>query len=226
MSSVVVRGGSARRRSPRRGSRRGSSRADHRRHGVPGPAQQPQVDRSRSRRARARSAPPRWRRGPRRRGRGRAARASRSASRGCASTRRRRPHRRAPARERRASLGDHRRDGRLDLLAVKRRHHDPPRAVVVGAVDRQQAVAEQRDQVAEARLPPVEVLRMVDRDEPVRLRSEHEDDPAVQEAHAEDRPVALVSSRAVRQRVVRHPLRPGEVEVARPGREGNLPDAR
>ena len=35
---------------------------------------------------------------------------------------------------------------------MKRGHHDPARAVVVVAVDRQQPVAEQRDQIAEA--PP------------------------------------------------------------------------
>ena len=75
-------------------------------------------------------------------------------------------------------LGDHRLDRGGDLLAVEGGHHDRPGAVVVVVVDRQQAVAEQRDQVAEARLAPVEVLRVGDGDEVVGLRAEHEDDPA------------------------------------------------
>ena len=62
-----------------------------------------------------------------------------------------------------------------DLLAVEGGHHDRPRAVMVVVVDRQQAVAEQRDQVAEARLAPVEVLRVGDGDEVVGLGAEHED---------------------------------------------------
>ncbi len=90
-----------------------------------------------------------------------------------------------------------------DLLAVEGRHHDPARAVVVGVVDRQQAVAEQRDQVAEARLAPVEVLRVGDGDEVVGLGAEHEDHRVVQEAGAEDRPVLLVEGEQQRQRVAR-----------------------
>ena len=81
-------------------------------------------------------------------------------------------------RDRRLGLGRHRLDRGGDLFAVKGGHHDRPGAVVVVVVDRQQAVAEQRDQVAEARLAPVEVLRMGDGDEVVGLRAEHEDDPA------------------------------------------------
>ena len=50
-----------------------------------------------------------------------------------------------------------------------------PRAVVVLAVDREQAVAEQRNQVAEVTLAPAEILRVRDGDEVVRLRAEHED---------------------------------------------------
>ena len=81
----------------------------------------------------------------------------------------------AQALDRRRRLGDHRLDRGRDLLAVEGGHHDRPRPVVVGVVDRQQAVAEQRDQVAEARLAPVEVLRVGDGDEVVGLGAEHED---------------------------------------------------
>ena len=97
-------------------------------------------------------------------------------------------------------------------------HHDRPRPVVVVVVDRQQAVAEQRDQVAEARLAPVEVLRVGDGDEVVGLRPEHEDDPGVEQAHAEDRPVLFVVGEQQRQRVVGDLVGAGEAEVARPGR--------
>ncbi len=75
----------------------------------------------------------------------------------------------APARERCARLLEHHIDRGDDVLAVKRRHHDPSRAVVVGAVDRQEPVAEERDQVAEARLAPVELLGVLDGDVSVRL---------------------------------------------------------
>ncbi len=85
---------------------------------------------------------------------------------------------RAPSGERGARLLEHHVDRSGDVLAVERGHHDPPRAVVVGAVDRQQAVAEEGDQVAEARLAPVELLGMLDGDVGVRLRAEHEHAPA------------------------------------------------
>ena len=107
-----------------------------------------------------------------------------------------------------------------DLLAVEGGHHDLAGAVVVGVVDRQQAVAKQRDQVAEARLAPVEVLRMGDGDEVVRLRAEHEDDRAVQQADAEDRPVLLVEGEQHRQRVARRLQGAAEVEALRPRRIG------
>ena len=145
------------------------------------------------------------------------------------------PHRQVahPARRRRRSppaaappsaasaSARHRLDRRLDLLAVEGGHHDPPGAVVVAAVDRQQAVAEQRDQVAEAALAPVEVLRVGDGDVVVGLGAEHEDDPRVQQPQAEDRPVALVAGEQQRQRVVGHLAGAREAEAGRPGRIGN-----
>ena len=89
---------------------------------------------------------------------------------------------RPQALDRRRRLGDHRLHRSRDLLAVEGGHHDLAGAVVVGVVDRQQAVAEQRDQVAEARLAPVEVLRVGDGDEVVRLGTEHEDHRVMEEA--------------------------------------------
>ena len=182
--------------------------------------------RSRRSRARARSARPRRRPCRPRRGRGRAAPASRSASPGCASSRRRRRPRRgagarSPARPRPPSP----RPSAVDLLAVEGGHHDRPGAVVVVVVDRQQAVAEQRDQVAEARLAPVEVLRVGDGDEVVGLRPEHEDDLGVEQAQAEDRPVLFVVGEQQRQRVVGDLVGAGEAEVAR-ARAGSLPRPR
>jgi hypothetical protein len=110
-------------------------------------------------------------------------------------------------------LAGHRRHRGLDLLPVKRRHHHPALAIVVAAVDRQQAVTEQRDEIAEASLAPAEVLRVGDGDVLVRLRPEHEDDPSVEEADAEDRAELLVERQEDRQRVVGEAPRAGEVEV-------------
>ena len=106
-----------------------------------------------------------------------------------------------------------------DLLAVEGRHHDRPGPVVVVLVDRQQAVAEQRDQVAEARLAPVEVLRVADGDEVVRLRAEHEDDARVQQPQAEDRAELFVGAEQQRQRVVGDLVGAGPAEVVMAGRE-------
>src|SRR5688572_32128865 len=63
----------------------------------------------------------------------------------------------------------HRRAVAGDSLAVERRQHDLARAAVIVAVDRQQAVAEQRDQVAEAAVAPDEVLGARDEHEVVGL---------------------------------------------------------
>ena len=100
------------------------------------------------------------------------------------------------------------------------RHHDLAGAVVVGVVDRQQAVAEQRDQVAEARLAPVEVLRVGDGDEVVGFGAEHEDHRVVEEADAEDRAVLLVEGEQHRQRIARCLQGAAEAEVLRPRRVG------
>ena len=122
-------------------------------------------------------------------------------------------------RDRRLGLDTHRLQHRRDLLAVEGGHHDRPGAVVVVVVDRQQTVAEQRDQVAEAALAPVEVLRVRDGDEVVGLRAEHEDAARVKEAEAEDRPVLLITGEQDRQRVTNDLLGAGDAEVPRARRE-------
>ena len=63
---------------------------------------------------------------------------------------------------------------RGELLAVEGRQHDPARAPVVVAVDREQAVAEQRDQVAHRAVAPAEVRRVRHGHVVVRLRAERE----------------------------------------------------
>ena len=102
-------------------------------------------------------------------------------------------------------LGSHDLDRALDPLAVKGRHHDPARSVVVGTVDRQQPVTEQRDEVAEAPLAPVKALGMGDGDEVVCLGPEHPDASRVQQPDAEDRAVALIEREQDGERVMRHP---------------------
>ena len=89
---------------------------------------------------------------------------------------------------------------------------------MVVVVDRQQAVAEQRDQVAEARLAPVEVLRVGDGDVVIGLRPEHEDDLRVEQAQGEDRPVLFVGAEQDRQRVAGDLEGAGERVAAGPGR--------
>ena len=116
-------------------------------------------------------------------------------------------------RDRGLGLTDHRLDRGLDLFMVKRGQHDPPGAVVIAGVDRQQAVAEQRDQIAEAALAPVEVVGMRDRDVVVGGGPEHENHRRVHEAQGEYRPELLVGREQDRQRVVGHPARAREIEV-------------
>jgi hypothetical protein len=121
--------------------------------------------------------------------------------------------------DRPVGLQSHRLGRGGDLLTVEGGHHDRAGAVVVVLVDGEEAVAEQRDQVAEARLAPVEVLRVADGHEVVRLGADHEDHPRVQEAHAEDRPVAFVAVEQERQRVVSAGVGTGPAEVGRSGWE-------
>ena len=99
---------------------------------------------------------------------------------------------RPPAIERPLGLLGHDPGRGGDALAVKQRQHDPPRAVVVLAVRGQKAVADQRDQVAEAAVAPAELVAVGDEDEPVRLRAEHEHVDRVEDPDREDRSVLLV----------------------------------
>ena len=70
------------------------------------------------------------------------------------------------------------------------------------AVDRQQPVAHQADQVAEVRFAPAEVGRVRHRYVVVGLGPQHEDHVGVEQAQREDRPEALVGLQQQRQRVI------------------------
>ncbi len=82
---------------------------------------------------------------------------------------------------------------------MKRRQHDPPRVAMEVAVDRQQPVAHQADQVAKVRLAPAEVGRVRDGDVVVGLRPQHEHHVAVEQPQREDRAEALVGLEQQRQ---------------------------
>ena len=125
--------------------------------------------------------------------------------------------------DRRRRLVDHRLDRGGDLLAMEGGHHRRPDVVVVVLVDRQQAVAEQRDQVAEARLAPVEVLRVGDRHVVVGLGPEHEDDFRVEQAQGEDRAELFVAAEQDRQRVAGDLERAGDRVAARARRVAPAP---
>ena len=92
------------------------------------------------------------------------------------------------------------------------------RAVEV-AVDRQQPVAEQRDQVAQVALAPREVRGVRDGHVVVGLGPEHEHDVAVEDAQREDRAVALVGLEQQRQRVARERVVRAQSERRVAGRE-------
>ena len=139
-----------------------------------------------------------------RRGRGRTARASPRAARGAASRRRGPPRARLRAAASAASVSSTITSTESrDVLAVEGRQHDPARAAVEVAVDRQQPVAHQADQVAEVPFAPEEVGGVRDRDVVVGLRPEHEHDVAVEQPQREDRAVALVARRAASAAVPR-----------------------
>ena len=78
-------------------------------------------------------------------------------------------------------------------VAVEGGQHDLARAPVVGAVDGEQPVAQQRLQLCEAPVAPAEVGRVGHGHVVVGLGPEHEDLRHVQDAHAEHGPVALVA---------------------------------
>ncbi len=114
-----------------------------------------------------------------------------------------------------------------DVLAVEGGQHDAAGAAVEVAVDRQQPVAHQPDQVAEAPFAPLEVGGVRDEDVVVRRRPEHEDDVAVQQPQREDGAEALV---ALEQHLQRFRRRSGACAAARsasrPAGRGRAPGAR
>ena len=123
--------------------------------------------------------------------------------------------------ERGGGLLDHHVDRGGDPLAVKAGEHDQARAAVEVAVDREQPVAHQADQVAEVRFAPGEVGGVGDGDVVVGGGPEHEDDVAVEEPQREDRPEALVGLEQHRQRLVREAPGAREREARLAGRKGN-----
>ena len=108
------------------------------------------------------------------------------------------------------------------MLVVEGRQHDPARAPVEVAVDRQQAVAHQADQVAEVSVAPEEVGGVRDEHVVVGLRAEHEHDIAVEQPQREHGAVALVAVEQHRQRLVGEAPGAGEREacLARRVRDG------
>ncbi len=118
-------------------------------------------------------------------------------------------------------LGGHRVERGRDRVAVKRGQHDLARAAVIGAVDRQQAVAEQRRELPEIALAPMEVGRVRDEHVVVGGRAEHEHDPLVEDPHAEDGPEAVVAVEQDRKRIGDEPHRARHVET----REASRPAA-
>ena len=176
----------------------------------------------RRRRAPPRTARRRRSRAPGRcRGPGRTARASRRASRGGASSR---TDRAVPGDEPldgMLGLLTDRLDGGGDVLAVEGGEHDAPGAAVEVAVDRQQPIAHQPDQVAEAPFAPLEVGCVRDEDVVVRRRTEHEDDVAVQQPQREDRPEALVALEQHLERFLREAARARKREAGLARRVGH-----
>ena len=126
----------------------------------------------------------------------------------------------ADAIERLPRLGGHDRVRGLDALAVEGRQHDPAALAVEVAVDREQPVAQQRDEVAHEPAPPREVGGVRDRHEVVGLGPQHEDHVGVEDPDREHRPEALVAVQQDRQRRAREAARPAQVDVRQPRREG------
>ena len=88
-------------------------------------------------------------------------------------------------------------------------------------VDRQQAVSQQRREVAHVPLAPAEVRGVRDGHVVVGLGPDHEHAVAVEDPQREHRPVALVRVHQHRQRALREPARPANAERGVPRREGH-----
>ena len=74
---------------------------------------------------------------------------------------------------------------RGDVVAVEGGQHQHPEVAVIGAVGVQQAVAEQRPQVGEAPLAPLEGVEVADQDLMVDLGADRPHDRLVQQAQRE-----------------------------------------
>jgi hypothetical protein len=102
---------------------------------------------------------------------------------------------------------------------VEGRQQQPPRGLVRDAVDRQQAVADQRDQVAHRALAPDEVLRVRDEHVVVRLGADHHRHGGVQDADREDGAVLLVEPHQLWKRLDDDPARADDARPHFPARE-------
>ena len=125
----------------------------------------------------------------------------------------------APRGDRAVDLLLHRAERGGDPLAVERRQHDPARAPVELAVDGEQPVAEQRDQVGEPPVAPGEVGGVRDQDAVVGGRADHEHHAGAQHAQAEDGAVALVGVEQQAERVGDHAVRAPDGRQHVAGRE-------
>jgi hypothetical protein len=112
-------------------------------------------------------------------------------------------------------------DGGGDVVTMERGQHDAAGAAMEVAVDRQQPVPHQSDQVAEAAFAPLEVGGMRDEDVVVGGGAEHEDDVAVKQAQREDRAEALVTLEQHLERVLGEAARAQQREARFPRGVGN-----
>ena len=115
-------------------------------------------------------------------------------------------------------LVEHRLDRGEQMLLVEGREHRAPRAAVKIAVDREQPIAHQADEVAEVALTPEEVGGVRDGDVVVRRRPQHEHHVAVEDPQREDRAEALVGLQKHRQRLRSEAPRAREREARLAGR--------
>jgi hypothetical protein len=128
----------------------------------------------------------------------------------------------APAGERAVDLGLHHLDRPGHPIVVKGGEHDPARAAVKVAVDREQAVTQERDQVPHVPLAPGEVPGMGDGHVVVGLRAEHEHRVGVEDAQREHGPVALVGLEQQGEGIEREALRAPEVGPGLAGRKRHV----
>jgi hypothetical protein len=125
----------------------------------------------------------------------------------------------APARDGRLGLLAHGLLGGGDALAVEGGEHDAAVAVVALAVDGQEPVAEQRDELAEAAVAPAEGVGLRDEHLVVGLGAEDEDVARVEDPQREHGTVPLVGVEQQPQGIADHPGGPAQAEVDVAGRQ-------